>query len=130
VSATFGAVTDGLEISAGLDPVLLFVVRVVGLDHRLLLKVPAFPALRSAERLGPLRARGARAGEGVPARHQHRLGLSGVQVGSAELHGPDAAAVVDGELAHDLAGQRRGEPFGTGTASGHSVSLSPGTMIG
>jgi hypothetical protein len=54
--------------------------------------------------------------------------LSGVEVGSAELHGPDAAAVVDSELAHDVAGQRRREPFGAGAALGHSVSLSSGMV--
>ena len=71
-----------------------------------MVEVPAFAALGRAQFLGPLGARGAHVREGVPARHKHLLGAAGVEVGAAELHRPDAAAVLDGELAYDVAGQR------------------------
>ncbi len=122
-------VTGGLIVGAGLDPVPLFLVRVVRLDHRLVLEMPPFPALRGAERLGPLSAGRADAGEGVPAGNEHLLGLAGVEVGSAELHGADAAAVLDGELAHDVAGQRHGHALGACAALRHSLSLSPGSVV-
>jgi hypothetical protein len=59
--------------------------------------VPAFAALGSAERLSPFGAGRAGIGEGVAAGDQDLLDLAGVQVGAAELNGPDTAVVLDGQ---------------------------------
>jgi hypothetical protein len=123
-------VADSLRRRPPFDPVALQVVRVVRLDDGFVVEVPAFAALGSAQRLGPLGARRAHGAEGVPARDQYTVGPAGIEVGSAKLHRADAAAVLDRELAHHIAGQRRGEPFGTCTGLGHSVSLSPGSVVG
>ena len=66
-------------------------------------------------------------GEGVPARDEHLFHLAGVQVGAAELDGADAAAVLGGQVADDIAGQRHGQPLRAGRAWGHAVSVSPGS---
>jgi hypothetical protein len=42
----------------------------------------------------------------VPAWHEHRFGLASVEVGAAQLHRPDAGAILDGKVADDLTGQR------------------------
>ena len=78
-----GLVAATLGVGAQLDPHALFVVGVVGLDDGLVVEVPAFPALRRAQGLGPFGAGGADRGEGVPAGDEHGFGLAGVQVGAA-----------------------------------------------
>ena len=42
--------------------------------------------------------------QGVPARHEHRVYFPGVQVGAAQLDGPDAGAVLDGQVPDHLPG--------------------------
>ena len=97
------------------------------------LEVPAFPALRRPQRLGPLRAGRADAGEGVPARDEHGVFLAGVQVGAAQLDGADAGAVLDGQVLDDLPGQRHGHPLRPRRPASCGVCRSLGTstqMIG
>ena len=55
------------------------------------------------------------------------LSVAGVQVGAAELDGAHAPAVFDGQLADDIAGQRHGQPLGSGARLCHSLSSSPGS---
>ena len=81
-----GLVAHGLGLGALLDPPLLVLGGRVGVDDRLGLQVPAFPALRGPEGLGPLGAGRADRGEGVPAGHEHLLDGAGVEVGPAQLH--------------------------------------------
>jgi hypothetical protein len=40
----------------------------------------------------------------VAAGDEHLLGLAGAGIGAAQLHGADAAAVRDGQVAHGIAG--------------------------
>ena len=61
-------------------------------------------------------------GEGVPAGDEYLLDLAGVDVGAAELDRADAPAVGDGQLAHHIAGERHGQPLGSGGSWGHSGS--------
>jgi hypothetical protein len=96
VAACFGRVVHHLGVGAFLDPPQLSVGRVVRLDHWLALEVPALPALRGTQILGPFGARWADAREGVPAGHQHRLCLPRGQVGAPQLDRPDTGPVVDG----------------------------------
>ena len=107
-----GLVAHGLGLGALFDPPLLVFGRLVRLDDRFGLEVPAFPALRGPQRLGPFRARRAHGGEGVPARDEDLLHGPGAEVGAAQLHRADAGAVLDGQVLDDLAGQRHGQPFG------------------
>ena len=106
-----GLVALVLGLGAVRDPGALHVVRLVGGDHGLGLQVPALAALGGPQRLGPLGAGRADGGEGVPAGDEHLLDLAGVQVGAAELDGADAAAVLGGQVADDIAGQRHGQPL-------------------
>ena len=101
-----GLVAERLGLGAGLDPPPLLLGGRVRVGDRLVLEVPAFPALRRPQRPRPFRARRAHRGEGVPAGHQHLLYLAGVEVGAAQLHRPDARAVLDGQVLDDLTGQR------------------------
>ena len=124
-----GLVAVALGVGAQLDPHLLLVVGRRRADDGLGVEVPAFAALRGAQRLGPLGAGRADRGEGVPAGHEDLLDLAGVQVGAAELDGADAAAVLGGQVADDIAGQRHGEPLRSGRALGHAASVSPGRRV-
>jgi len=124
-----GSVACGLRGRAPLDPHALHFVRRAGLEDGFVVEVPALAALRCPQGLGAFGAGRAHAGEGVPARHENVFGAPSVQVGFAELDRADAAAVVDGELPHDIACERLGEAFGAGAALGHSPSLSPGSVV-
>ena len=95
----------------------------------LVVEVPAFAALRGPQGLGPFGAGRADRGEGVPAGDEHWFGLAGVQVGAAELDRADAAAVLDGQVADDVAGQRHGQPLCSGRGLGHSASISSGSAV-
>jgi hypothetical protein len=106
-----GLVAEGLGVGAGLDPPPLVLGSRVGVGDGFVLEVPAFPALRRPQRLRPFRARRAHRGEGVPARDEYLLDLAGVEVGAAQLHRPDARAVLDGQILNDLPGQRHGHPL-------------------
>ena len=112
--SSVGLVAHGLGLGPLFDPPLLVLGRRVRLDDRFGLQVPAFPALRGPQRLGAFRARRAHRGQGVPARDEHLLDGPGGYVGAAQLHRADAGAVLDGQVADDLAGQRHREPFGPG----------------
>ena len=107
-----GLVALLLGLGAVADPGALHVVGLVGGDDGLGVQVPALAALGRPQGLGPLGAGRADRGEGVPARDEHLLDLAGLHVGAAELDGPDAAAVLDGQVADDIAGQRHGQPLG------------------
>ena len=84
-----GALGLGAFAAAGLR-----VVRRAGRGDRLVFQVPAFPALRGPQRLCAFGAGWADGGQGSAAGHEHLLDLAGVQVGAAELDGPDAPAVA------------------------------------
>jgi hypothetical protein len=101
-----GGIADQLGISALFDPPQLLVIGRVGLEDRFGLEVPAFPALRHPQVLGPVRARRADRRQRVPARDQHRFGLARGQVGAAQLDRPDAPAMTDGQVLNHVAGQR------------------------
>jgi hypothetical protein len=108
-----------LRLGAVLHPRPLQQVWLVRGDDRLGVQVPALAALRSPQGLGPFSAGGADRGEGVAAGDEYLLDVAGVQVGAAELDGPDAAAVLGSEVADDIAGQRHGEPLCPGRAQCH-----------
>jgi hypothetical protein len=97
-----------LGLGALFDPHALLAVGSVWLDHRFVVEVPAFPALGGPQCPLAFRARWTDGGEGVPARHEHLFGLADFKVGTPELDGPHAPAVLDGELADDITGQRHG----------------------
>ena len=113
-----------LGVGTEFDPHALFVVGVVGLDDGLAVEVPALAALGRPQSLGSFGAGRADGREGVPARDEDGFGLAGVQVGAAQLDRPHASAVVDGELAHDVTGQRHGQPLRPGLGLCHSASTS------
>jgi hypothetical protein len=117
-----GLVALLLGLGAVLHPHPLLVVGRAGGDDGLCVEVPALPALRRPQCLGPFGARRADGGKGVPAWHEYLFGLPGVQVGAAQLYGADAAAVGDGQVADGLAGQWHGQPLCPGLAWGHSAS--------
>jgi hypothetical protein len=83
----------------------------VGLEVGFMVEVPAFAALRGAQVLGPFGTGRADRGESVSAGHEHLLGFAGGQVGAAQLHRADAAAVLDGYVFNDVTGQRHGHPL-------------------
>ena len=90
----------------------LLLSRRVRVDDRFAVQVPAFAALRGAQDPGPLGARRAHRGQGVPARDQHLLDVAGVDLGPAQLHRPQAGAVLGGQLLDHVPGQRHGHPLG------------------
>ena len=60
----------------------------------------------------------------MPAGDEHLVVLAGVEVGAAQLHRPDARAVLDGQVPDHFPGQRHGHPFRPGhPAGGCSRSL-------
>jgi hypothetical protein len=67
------------------------------LDDRLVFEVSAFPALRRPQIPGPFRAAGAGGGEGGAAGDEDFFDLAGVDVGAAQLDGPDAPAAGFGK---------------------------------
>jgi len=135
LSCCLGVVVLLLGLGAVLHPHPLLVVGGAGGSDGLGVEVPALPALRRPQGPGPLGARRADGGEGVPARHKYLFGLAGVQVGAAELDGADAAAVGDGQVADGVAGQWHGQSLCPGLAWGHSASRgsvpagSPGAVV-
>ena len=120
-----------LGLGAQGQPVLL---RLIGRGRAgvgFVLEMPALPALRDAQRLGPFGARRADAGQGRPARYHHLLGLAGHGVGAAQLDRAQAPAAGFGDLPDRVTGQRHRHPLGPGRggrSSGHlgSVVAGPG----
>ena len=106
--ASRSLITQPLSFSALPDPPPLVLGGRAGVHDGLCLEVPAFRALHSPRRP---RARSAHDGHTearvCPARREHLLDLTGVEVGAAQLHRPDAGAVLDGQVVDDLPGQRR-----------------------
>jgi len=129
LSVGFGAVTACLCGGAPFDPHALQLVRVVRLEDGFVVEVPARAALGRPQGLGAFGAGRAYGREGVPAGDEDLFLASGAQVGLAELDRADAAAVVDGELAHHVAGEWCGQALCAGAGLGHSVSLSPGSVV-
>ena len=109
-----GLVAHGLRLGAFLDPPPLVLGGFVRVDDRLVVQVPALPALSRPQGPGAFRAGRAHRGQGVPARDQNLLHRPGPQVGAAQLHRADAGAVLDGQVLDDLPGQRHRQPFGPG----------------
>ena len=97
-----GLVAHGLGLGAFLDPPLLVVGGFVRVDDRLVVQVPAFPALRRPQGPGSFRARWAHRGQGVPARDQDLLHRPGPQIGAPQLHRADAGAVLNGQVPDDF----------------------------
>jgi hypothetical protein len=106
-----GEVTLGLDLGTVLDPPLLVIGGRVGLEVGFAVEVPAFAALRGAQVLGPFGARRAHAGEGVSRRAPAPARFAGGQVGAAQLHGADTAAVADRDVFNDVTGQRHCHPL-------------------
>ncbi len=109
-----GLLAHDLGLGAFLHPPLLILGGRVRIDDRLGFQMPALAALRGPEGPGPLGAGGADRGEGVAAGYEHLLDGAGVEVGAAQLHGPDAGAVLDGQILDDLTGERHSQPLGAG----------------
>ena len=84
----------------------------VRVDDGFVVQVPALATLRRAQDPGPLGAGRAHRGQGVPARDQYLLDVSGVDLGPAQLHRPQARAVLGGQVLHHVPGQRYGHPLG------------------
>ena len=64
----------------------------------------------------------------MPAGDEDLVDLAGVEVAAAQLDRPDAGAVLDGQVADDIAGQRQGEPLAPGVVLwliGHTPSSGP-----
>ena len=101
-----------LRLGAVGDQVPLLLGRRVRVDDGFMVEVPAFAALRGPQDPGPLRARRAHRGQGVPARDQDLLDVAGVDLGPAQLHRPQACAVLGGQVLDHLAGQRCRHPLG------------------
>jgi hypothetical protein len=66
-----GLITQCLSFRALLDPPFLVISGRVGLEVGFTVQVPAFPALRGAQVLGPFCARRADRREGMPARYEY-----------------------------------------------------------
>ena len=98
--------------------------RRVWVDDGFVVQVPAFAALRGPQDPGSLGARRAHRGQGVPARDEDLLDMAGVDLGPAQLHRPQAGAVLSGQVLDHVAGQRCGHPLGPRRPSGghHSPS--------
>ena len=109
-----GVIAHGLCLRALFDPPLLVLGRGVWFDDGFVFQVPAFPALGGAQVPGAFGARWAHRREGVPARDEDLFHGCGGDVGAAQLYRADAGAVLDGQVADDLAGQRHGQPFSPG----------------
>ncbi len=99
------------------------VVGLVGLDDGFVVEVPAFAALRGAQRLGPFGAGGQTVARVCPHGTSTCSTWPVCDVGAAELDGPDAGAVLDGQVADDIAGQRHGQPLRPGWSGVGSFSL-------
>ena len=84
----------------------------VRVDDGFVVQVPAFAALRGPQDPGPLGAGRAHRGQGVPARDEDLLDVAGVDLGPAQLHRPQAGAVLGGQVLDHVAGQRCGHPLG------------------
>ena len=76
--------------------------------------MPAFTALCGPECSGSFGAGWAHAGQGVAAGHEDRFGLAGGEIGAAKLEGPDAGAVLDGQVPDHIPGQRHGQLLSSG----------------
>ena len=84
----------------------------VRVDDGFVVQVPAFAALRGPQDPGPLGAGRAYRRQGVPARNQNLLDVAGVDLGPAQLHRPQAGAVLGGQILDHLTGQRHRHPLG------------------
>jgi hypothetical protein len=94
-------------------------IRRGGLVDGLVFEVPAFPALRRPQAPGPFRAAGAHSREDGAAGDEDRLDLSGVDVGAAQLDGPDAPAAGFGEVLDGGCRQRHRQPLRSCGAFSH-----------
>nr|WP_242659689.1 hypothetical protein [Thermostaphylospora chromogena] len=120
-------VPGGLDVGPLLDQAPLPLVGIVGDDDRLLLGVPAFPALSHPKLPVALGAARALALQRRPARHIDDLGPARGQVDPLERNGTDAHAVLHGNRLDDFAGGGR-QPFydlRTGRTVGHRHAASP-----
>ncbi|MCC5580239.1 hypothetical protein IMZ11_31895 [Microtetraspora sp. AC03309] len=91
------------SVGAEFDEVALIVVGLVGGVDRLVVEVPALPALGHAQLPVPLRAWRAFAFERGTARHVNGFELTGDGVEPPEGDGADAHAVLLGDLFDDSA---------------------------
>ena len=94
------------------DQCPLVLGRRVRVDDGFVVQVPAFAALRGPQDPGPLGTGRAHRGQGVPARDEDLLDVAGVDLGPAQLHRPQAGAVLGGQVLDHLAGQRHRHPLG------------------
>ena len=107
-----GPVALGLGLGALLDQPALPVVRVVRVNDRLMIEMPAFPALGRPQHPGPFSARSAHRGQGVPARDEDLFHPSGADIGAAELHRPQAGPVLGRDLPDHGPRERHRHPLG------------------
>ena len=94
------------------DQVPLVLRRRVRVDDGFVVQVPAFAALRGPQDPGPLGAGRAHRGQGVPARDEDLLDVAGVDLGPAQLHRPQAGAVLGGQVPDHLRASGIGHPLG------------------
>jgi hypothetical protein len=92
-AVVLGVVAELLGVGALFQQPGLPVIGRCGLDDGFVFEVPAFPALRCPQAPGPFRAGRAHRGKGRAAGHEDLLDVAGVEVGAAQLDGPDAPAV-------------------------------------
>ena len=114
-----GGVAAQLSLGAHGQPELLQLIGRGRAQVRLVLQVPALPALHRPQRLRPLRTRRADAGQSRPARHHQRRGLSRLGVSATQLHRPQTPAASLGDLPDRVTSQRVGGTIGAGLAAGH-----------
>ncbi len=124
-----GPVALGLSLGPLLDQPALPVVRVVRVNDRLMIEMPAFPALGRPEHPGPFGARRADRGQRVPARHEDLFHPSRADIGTAELHRPQAGPVLGRDLPDHGPRERHRHPLGACPRPGLILCPRPGSPI-
>src|SRR5258707_3277731 len=114
-------VAADLGVRAEGEPGFLLVVRRRCRVGGFVLEVPAVAALLGAQRPGAFGAGRAGGVEGGAARDQDLGDLAGVEVGAAELDGPDATSAVLGDLPQRITRERMSQPGSAGRPVSHRL---------
>jgi hypothetical protein len=100
-------------VAALTEQQLLMLIRRAGIRCWLVVEMPAFPALLSAQSPRPFGARRAHCRQGRPARDHHLLPLAPRCANAAQLHRADARTMLDRDRLDDITRQRLRHPLGT-----------------
>jgi hypothetical protein len=109
----FAAVPLSAQSGEPCDQRLLILIGRAGIRYRLVLKMPAFPALLRAQSLRAISTRRLHRRKRRSARDHHLLPLTRRGTDPAQLHRADAGAVLYGNRLNHVTGQRLRHPLGT-----------------